>query len=305
MSHAVDMGLGAGLSSGSLLVEPNDGVTPLIKLIDHAQNRIFVSAYILSQKRIVRALDRAEAQGVDVLVLLDKTPFGITGQPEQMYSQLHAAGIGVQWSPAWFQFAHAKFMVLDDHTLVLSSANFTLAGFAHDRDFVLFDHSPADVREADNIFRADWDRIAPQLTDSNLLVSPSNARSKLDQLIARAKHSLDLYSEEVLDAGIVARLARDARHGVRVRIIATTVSAAATRILAAAHARVKSGTASARSLYVHAKAIVVDNRLAFLGSENISTTSLNDNRELGVVVRDPYVVGRLELTFSSDWRTIP
>ncbi len=303
-THHVDTRLGSGTSQDSLLVEPDDGVGALIKMIDHANNTIFVSAYILSQKRIIRALERAEAQGADVYVLLDKTPFGLLGQPETIFALLQAANIPVRWAPSWFQFAHGKYMVLDDRTLILSSANFTEAGFGHDRDFVVFDHSPYDVREADNVFRSDWDRTAPILDDSDLLVSPSNSRIKLYELIAQAHRDLDLYSEEVLDMGVVSRLAADARRGVRVRVIATTISPQAKRLLLDSHALVKSGTASSKRLYVHAKAIVVDDRLAFLGSENLSTTSLDDNRELGVILRNGPVVQRLERVFSSDWKVI-
>lgn len=108
---------------------------------------------------------------------------------------------GPKWTPGHFQYSHAKFMVLDDTSLILSSANFSQSGFSTDRDFVLFDTNPRDVREADNVFRADWDRIPPVLNDSNLIVSPVNARRKLYALLARAKHSIDLYSEEVLDKG--------------------------------------------------------------------------------------------------------
>jgi phosphatidylserine/phosphatidylglycerophosphate/cardiolipin synthase-like enzyme len=53
--------------------------------------------------------------------------------------------------------------------------------------------------------------------------------------------------------------------------------------------------------YVHAKAIIVDDRWAFVGSENISTSSLDNNRELGVLVNDQDSLSRLSSTFEQDW----
>jgi phosphatidylserine/phosphatidylglycerophosphate/cardiolipin synthase-like enzyme len=47
--------------------------------------------------------------------------------------------------------------------------------------------------------------------------------------------------------------------------------------------------------------MIVDDRLAFVGSENFSATSLDQNRELGVIVRQPAAVVRLESTFQHDW----
>jgi phosphatidylserine/phosphatidylglycerophosphate/cardiolipin synthase-like enzyme len=54
-------------------------------------------------------------------------------------------------------------------------------------------------------------------------------------------------------------------------------------------------------LYMHAKIIVVDGQKAFVGSENISTASLDHNRELGVLIADSNVVNTLQQTFQQDW----
>ena len=54
-------------------------------------------------------------------------------------------------------------------------------------------------------------------------------------------------------------------------------------------------------LYMHAKIIVVDNKVAFVGSENISTQSLDQNRELGIIVSDPSALNTLQTTFQNDW----
>ena len=43
----------------------------------------------------------------------------------------------------------------------------------------------------------------------------------------------------------------------------------------------------ADSLYIHAKAIIADGERAFVGSQNLSATSLDQNRELGIIVDDP------------------
>ena len=303
VSRQVDMRLRPAHGRVQVLVEPNDGPIEVAKAIDGAQHTVLVSAYILSDHRIVRALERAAAEGVGVYVLLEKSPFGLIDQPQTMYSELAAAGIHVEWAPSYFTYAHSKFMVLDDAVLILSSANFSESGFTSDRDFVVVDDNPLDVREADNIFRADWDRIAPVLNDPDLLVSPSNSRRKLYQLLAGARHTVDIYSEEVLDPGIVKRVTALAKRGVRVRILAATVSSSARQTLQRSGAQI--GSSGVGNLYIHAKAIVVDNRLVFIGSENFSSTSLDDDRELGIVTRYPEAVQTVERAFSKDWNAHP
>ena len=55
--------------------------------------------------------------------------------------------------------------------------------------------------------------------------------------------------------------------------------------------------------YIHAKAIIVDEQRAYVGSQNFSRTSLEFNRELGVIVSDPLAVARLTAVFAGDWRS--
>jgi phosphatidylserine/phosphatidylglycerophosphate/cardiolipin synthase-like enzyme len=55
------------------------------------------------------------------------------------------------------------------------------------------------------------------------------------------------------------------------------------------------------ALYVHAKAMVADGAVAFLGSQNFSTGSLDDNRELGVITTDPAVVDTTGQVLASDF----
>jgi phosphatidylserine/phosphatidylglycerophosphate/cardiolipin synthase-like enzyme len=55
------------------------------------------------------------------------------------------------------------------------------------------------------------------------------------------------------------------------------------------------------SLYIHAKLIVADGERAFIGSQNLSATSLDQNRELGIIVDDPVNLARLTRTFAIDF----
>ena len=47
--------------------------------------------------------------------------------------------------------------------------------------------------------------------------------------------------------------------------------------------------------------MIVDGKTAFVGSENISSQSLDQNRELGIIVSDAGVLGTLQSTFQKDW----
>src|SRR5262249_50259601 len=52
---------------------------------------------------------------------------------------------------------------------------------------------------------------------------------------------------------------------------------------------------------LHAKYFIVDDRYAFLGSQNFDWRALEHNYELGARVRDPAIVGGLAAIFAADW----
>jgi len=47
--------------------------------------------------------------------------------------------------------------------------------------------------------------------------------------------------------------------------------------------------------------MVIDGQKAFVGSQNISAQSLDQNRELGIIISDQGVLQTLQQTFQQDW----
>ena len=56
-----------------------------------------------------------------------------------------------------------------------------------------------------------------------------------------------------------------------------------------------------QKLRMHAKIIVVDGARAFLGSENLTANSLDNNRELGILLDDAGIVGQLASIAQKDF----
>jgi phosphatidylserine/phosphatidylglycerophosphate/cardiolipin synthase-like enzyme len=52
---------------------------------------------------------------------------------------------------------------------------------------------------------------------------------------------------------------------------------------------------------MHAKVVIADSGSAVVGSANMTYSGLENNRELGIRVTEPEIVGRLVETFETDW----
>lgn len=301
--------VGTGAAHLQLFVEPDDGVRPITDAIRAAQRSIMVEVYILSDTTVINALEDAANRGLDVRVMLEPHPYESSPVTVQStLEKLKAAGIKVNETNPIFQLTHAKFLLLDGTTLFLLTANLSHAALggtkqATNREYLLEDSETADVNEAQTIFTADWNRATPTLSDPNLLVSPINARVKLLALIASAQTSIQIENEEMQDTQLENALAQAARRGVSIQVVLPAPgggqdsNAAGVALLRNAGISVRYD----KQYYIHAKLMLIDGTRAYVGSENISTASLDDNRELGLIVADPQTLKTLATTFNSDY----
>ena len=158
----------------------------------------------------------------------------------------------------------------------------------------------------------------PALAEAQLLWSPVNSKSKLQALIAGTRRSLVLTTEVMTDPDMACALQAVALSPGRptVRILLSTdtgsTGAAVNHLLALKawnlEIRVMPGqppspdpSAAQTPLYMHGKQVIVDGAQAFLGSENLTNTSLLQNRELGYLFNDPALIARLQATFEADF----
>ncbi len=302
-----DCAPGAGAGNGvQVFVEPSAKATPITQAIAAATKSVWIEVYLLTDRDVINALENAANRGVDVRVLLEMHPYGSGSvSPQEVLQELQSAGVKAEGADPTFHYTHEKAMIVDGATLFVMSCNLTYTGLgggsSPDRDYGVIDTNAPDVQEASNIFQADWQRQTPTLNDPNLVVSPVNARAKLSALIASAHHTLFVEDEEMYDTQSENDLIAAAQHGVNVEVILPSSAASSS---GSDVARLTQGGVHVRyidSPYMHAKLIVADSAEAFVGSENFSSTSLDENRELGILLADSTAVSTLDQTFSDDW----
>ncbi len=298
--------LGAGVRGVQLFVEPDAGTKPVTSAIAAATHSVWVEVYLLTDTPVIAALEDARQRGVDVRVMLEEHPYGFdVVSPQRTLQTLTTAGIQAKFADTAYTYTHAKMLIIDEATLYILTANLSQSGLGgsslgRNREFGVIDTHGEDVAEAAAIFQADWNRTRPVLHDPNMVVSPVNSRTKVTALIASAQTSLLIEDEEMYDVSSEDALIAAARRGVSVRLILP----GATDIEAADVVRLKAGGVQlvyVSAPYIHAKVIVADGRLAFVGSENFSSTSLDENREVGLLLADTMALATITTTFERDW----
>lgn len=298
---------GAGLNGAQnvqLIVLPDDGEAVIADRIAQARSRVLMKIYLLTDSRMIDALKQAKANGATVSVMIEENPFGGSTAARTAFSSLKKAGIDVKYASPAFRYTHEKSYVIDDEAIIMT-ANATRTSVTRNREFGVVIEASGEVAEVAKAFDNDWNRAIFRPSSDALAWSPINARERITALIRSAATTLDVYAAATKDNGILEELANAAKRGVKVRVLISPPRGEEVQNESAEDLDYleKNGVdvRLLKSPYVHAKVFVADGALAFVGSVNITTTSLDLNRELGVLVGDAAALRRLERTFQSDW----
>ena len=305
-SDAVQAASSGVTRAGSLVIEPAAGFSPVYSLINGAKHSIDVTMYEFADTTAEHDLASAAKRGVQVHVILDERE---RSENSTAYSYFSSRGVKVTWSSSRFRYTHQKTVIIDGSKAVIMTANLTSEYYVTSRDFLVVDSDHADVAAITAVFNADFTHRSITPSDgADLVWSPTDSQDKLLSLINGATSSLRIYSEEMGDTTIENALIKAARRGVDVQVCGENESGeydSAYAKLARAGIRI-SYYSSSTGFYIHGKVIEADygtsHAKVFIGSENFSSTSLNDNRELGLIISSHAVLTAIASTFAADFK---
>ena len=137
---------------------PEDPLAALLSSqLEAARKSIAAAMFTITDDRIAEALIAAHRRGISVRIITDDDK---AGDPGSDIWRLQQAGIQVRTdhSPSWM---HHKFAVLDSHTLINGSYNWTRAGSRDNRENFLVSGDPKLARAYEQAFERLWSEFAP------------------------------------------------------------------------------------------------------------------------------------------------
>jgi cardiolipin synthase A/B len=299
-----------------LLVTPSQaGHQPFIDAIASANNSVRMVMYHLQDPNVINALIAAHNRIPIVQVIVDRS--GLSNPAlEACYQQLLAAGVDVMKSTTAFAITHEKSMVVDNQQAFITSMNMNTT-YNTERDFGIVTRDASVITEWNSVFAADVENSrngtgnTPPVLVQSLVWSPVSSTSKLVYLIGRATSSIIATVENLSDATIVDAFSAAAHRGVTVRLMTPECVAGSDPLLnypalntLRAHgvsARVMPYPATQTTPYMHAKMILVDNTMAFVGSINFTVNSTQHARETGIIFTNEAATQTIASVFESDW----
>jgi phosphatidylserine/phosphatidylglycerophosphate/cardiolipin synthase-like enzyme len=272
-----------------LLVQPEDGLAPLLNAVRTATTSIHIVVFRFDLPELEEALGKAVTRGVSVNALIANTNRGGEKRLRKLEQRLLDAGVSVTRTADDLARYHGKVMIADK-TLFVLGFNYTHLDIERSRSFGVATTESRVVKAAIDLFESDASRQPYKATEKGLIVSPENARDCLEAFIQGAKRSLYIYDMNVTDKRMIKLLAERQKAGVDVRIIGKA-------------SKLPDGIGLSKlvKLRLHARAIIRDGTRAFVGSQSLKRNELDNRREVGIIIPDPRIAKRLQRIFEEDW----
>jgi phosphatidylserine/phosphatidylglycerophosphate/cardiolipin synthase-like enzyme len=251
----------------------------ILDVIRNARESIVLSLFRCNDKQVFAELAHAIARGVRVEALITSRAKGGKKKLRKLWEALERTGVSVHPYTDPVVKYHAKYLVADAGPAVVASLNFTRKCFARTCDAIVVTHDPAVVAGLRAMSAADRELATlPDAVPSRLIIGPERARQQFTALFERAQTSVRVIDAKLSDPELVTLL--NAR-----RAAGLTVEIYASKWLG--------------DLKSHGKIILIDDRIAVVGSLSLSAISLDCRREVAIIVDDRDAVAEVQRLFQT------
>lgn len=273
-----------------VIVQPEDGLAPILKAIKRASKTLDVIIFRFDLKEVENALEAAVGRGVVVRALIAHTNSGGEKRLRQLEQRMLEAGVTVSRTADDLVRYHGKMMIVDRKQLHVYGFNYTALDMKS-RSFGLVCRDRRCVQEGLRLFEADAAKQDFDPAFDAFVVSPENAREQLATFIKRARKQLFIWDPKVSDPQMIRLLQQRAKAGVEVRVIGKLSKRGGDSIRVAKFAGKR----------LHVRAMIRDGDTAFVGSQSLRALELDGRREVGLLTKDAKVVKRLLEVYEADW----
>jgi len=293
----------------SLIVQPDDGIAPILNTIEAATHTLDIKMFQFTDPVLIEAVINSHKRGVKIRVMLNPSRFTGEHDNDEAFELFKKAKVPIKDTNPKYPITHEKSMVVDGRQAFIMSLNWAPKYFGMTRDYGLVTNDPKEVAEVAGCFEADWNRtdFTPPSV-SNLIWSVGRSRQEVIDFISGAEKSLFIQHEKYVDTPVIEALVHaKMKRGVKVHAMALPVHSlrdfyrldgiAGLRLLEDLGINVH----KLHGTHLHAKLILADKSRALLSSFNIYPKCFNERRELGIRFSDPHLIKRLVEIFKKDW----
>lgn len=195
----------------------------------------------------------------------------------------------------WTNYVHSK-LILWKVFAFIQSWNFTYSAFHKSREFFLKIEQKDILENLNYIFDQDWEwkQIDKNKVHPNLLICPIDCREKIEFLLSNAEQSIKIQTQSLQDDNLIKILEQS---DVEKQIILSDNSYNEDLIdVFWEDLKIQ------KEPYLHWKTILIDNKYLLIWSMNLTSNSLDNNREISIIVTDKDLIDKYLNNFHKDFK---
>src|SRR3989442_1504305 len=245
----------------------------ILDVIRGARRDITLSLFRCNDEDVFSELAQAGARGVAIHVLVTSRAKGGQKRIRKLWNALEQTGASLHAYTDPVVKYHAKYLVADDGPAVLASLNFTRKCFERTCDALVVTYDPDVASGLRQLMAADRAGLPmpPNLTP-RLIMGPERARQQFTSLVEQAQSSIRLVDAKLSDPDLVTLLNARRAAGLTVEVF---------------------GSKRLGALKSHGKIMLIDDRIAVVGSLALAALSLDFRREVAIIVDHPPAVAEV------------
>lgn len=287
--------------TGTIVQMPNKNyVTSYLSSLENSPE-ISIQTYELTEKRVKSWIKQKAESWTQFRIMLENNK----------YQQFQNTFKKLQNERSWLQniklisdehlpttYLHSKITLVQSGFWIQSS-NLTHSTFVNNREHLFWSQNPQVLSSLQTLFNKDfsWDTLLARDLHPNLVVCNINCRAVITDLLSWARKSITLQTQYLTDPQLFDIIAQKSKSLTFRAIFSDTE-----------HNKKLPNyfwTWQVRLLtkpYVHTKMILVDDEILLLGSMNLSANSLDNNREIWILLLDPALISQFKHEFAQDWK---
>ncbi|UFX82710.1 phospholipase D-like domain-containing protein [Candidatus Absconditicoccus praedator] len=284
---------------GDLKIGPFGDIGWYEDILKSSEEKIDIFMYGFSFDRIKDFLEKLGYFGSNIRILIESNKFRHSDEDYENLLKRFEDNESVQVENAdglGLNFQHAKTLLLDDK-FIIQTANFTYSGFFRSKE-LFFISEDENIRESlEYIFEKDWneEHINEEKIHPNLLVCNINCREGFEDLINGTEEELLVYSQNFSDHSLINKVNNLKNTDVKVLLADNDTNYNTKEKIDNGKVRFQSEP------YLHAKSFLVDNKYLVVGSSNFTQNSIDNNREINIIIKDEQIIEKYKNVFENSW----
>ncbi len=286
---------------GSFFRSPGESLDKELTTFKNAKRSLDLRTYEFTQKDFKSALKKLAENDVNIRIIVENNKYKQYQNTLKELSQYFSWYKNIQLKPdtqMGTQYTHAKVNLIDSG-FIIQTANLTHSSFAKNREHFFQSYDSGVRTSLHTIFEKDrmGEKITMKDIHPNLVVCNINCRGVIEQLLKSAKESIIIQTQYITDDALRAILkTKKDLPELKMLVADTDDNDDLVRYFGNDYAR------KFKKYYNHTKMILIDHNILLLWSMNLSQTSLDENREIWILLLDPTIIDEFSTQFYRDWK---